>query len=291
MGLMMTLPLKIESVLNALSGRSKNFILSLSLCLAVAIGAVNIVTGFEISISLLYLIPISVAAWLYGSWCGIFVSVFCSAIWFAADYLSGYQHRNLYIGIWNHIMWAGLFAMFSYSLSRLKKSIDAAKLQSRTDAITGVANQRYFMEISGTEAYKASRYNHPLSLAYLDVDGFKEVNDKFGHTVGDTLIVLIAKTIKENIRASDLVARLGGDEFAILFPVTGGEQIKVVVRNMRDKLNAAVQEGNYGVTFSIGVVTFIDHDYTIDDVIKKADDLMYSVKNSGKNMIRYRVFF
>jgi diguanylate cyclase (GGDEF)-like protein len=288
---MMNLPLIPESILDALSGRSKNFIFSLSLSLALAVGAVNIATGFEISVSLLYLIPISIAAWFYGLWCGIFLSFFCSAIWFAADYFSGYQHRNLYIGIWNHIMWAGLFAMFSYSLFMLKKSLDATRLQSRTDPVTGVANQKYFMEISGTEAYKASRYNHPLSLAYLDVDGFKEVNDKFGHTVGDALIVLIANTIKENIRASDLVARLGGDEFAILFPVTGGEQIKVVVSNVRDKLNAAVQAGKYGVTFSIGVVTFTDHDYTIDDVIRKADDLMYSVKNSGKNMIRYRVFF
>jgi diguanylate cyclase (GGDEF)-like protein len=140
------------------------------------------------------------------------------------------------------------------------------------------------------EINRARRYDHPFTVVCIDLDNFKTVNDCFGHSTGDILLRLVARTIQENIRATDTVARLGGDEFAILMPETGRDVAEVILQKVR-KINLEIMR-NHGwpVTLSIGVVTFTSPPSTVDETLRISDQLMYSAKNNGKNSIRHEVF-
>ncbi|HTC77354.1 MAG TPA: diguanylate cyclase, partial [Terriglobales bacterium] len=106
------------------------------------------------------------------------------------------------------------------SEEQLAAALAAEKELSRSDPLTGLPNRRAFYEVALAEADRARRYRHPLSLAYLDVDNFKQVNDDYGHDAGDELLVRVAEVLRRNLRNNDIVARLGGDEFAMLLPET-----------------------------------------------------------------------
>jgi diguanylate cyclase (GGDEF)-like protein len=123
----------------------------------------------------------------------------------------------------------------------------------------------------------------------MDIDNFKQINDGLGHSTGNALLHLVAETIRKNVRAVDIIARLGGDEFAILMPETGYEQSGIVINKVQKYLLDAVEERGWPVTFSFGVVTCNNPLCKVDELIKAADNLMYSVKNSGKNMTRHEV--
>ena len=140
------------------------------------------------------------------------------------------------------------------------------------------------------EINRARRYKHPFTMVWIDLDNFKRVNDCFGHTTGDTLLRLVARTIQENIRATDTLARLGGDEFAILLPETGRDVAEVIMQKVQ-KINLDImREHGWPVTLSIGVVTFTSSPSTVDETLRIADRLMYAAKNNGKNGVQYQVF-
>jgi diguanylate cyclase (GGDEF)-like protein len=131
------------------------------------------------------------------------------------------------------------------------------------------------------------RYKTPLTVAFVDVDNFKVINDRFGHVTGDKILGIIASTIQRHLRKTDIVARVGGDEFATLLPDVGEEAAKIVVPKMQRKLLDEMWLNNWPVTFSIGVVTCVTPPNSVDEILNMADKLMYSVKNSGKNDIQY----
>ena len=182
------------------------------------------------------------------------------------------------------------FLVFNTVLSTFKNVLEREKKEARSDVLTGVANGRFFYELANIEISRASRYKRPFSVAYIDVDNFKVVNDRFGHSVGDSLLRLVAGTIRNNIRESDIIARLGGDEFALMLPETGYESAQTVISRVQKNLLDVMQKNGWPVTFSIGVATFIEPPNSVDEIVKKADELMYSVKNKGKNSIAYEIF-
>jgi diguanylate cyclase (GGDEF)-like protein len=102
-----------------------------------------------------------------------------------------------------------------------------------------------FAELSTFEIHKARRFERPLSVAFLDVDDFKSVNDQFGHDAGDALLQTVARTIKDHIRAAEIIARLGGDEFAIILPETGATAAPLVLEKLRAELLDAVKRGGW----------------------------------------------
>jgi len=126
-------------------------------------------------------------------------------------------------------------------------------------------------------------------MTYMDIDNFKGVNDRFGHQTGNNLLRLVAHRIKANVREVDTVARLGGDEFAILLTETGSESAQAVFRKLQKDLLEAMQENKWPVTFSMGAVTFMRPPIDVEEMIKKADELMYMAKKSGKNTIKHEV--
>jgi diguanylate cyclase (GGDEF)-like protein len=268
--------------------KSKLFLITLGFLLVILVGATDYLTGAEISLGVFCLLPISLVTWFAGRWTGILISGVSAITWFIANLKVPYLHSFIYY--WEGIVRLGFFLIFTYILSAFKNTVESEKKLARIDALTGVANVRFFYELAKNEISRASRYKHPFTVAYTDVDNFKVVNDRFGHSTGDSLLRSVAETIRKNIRESDVIARLGGDEFAILMPETRYESAQIVISRVQKSVLDVMQKNEWPITLSIGVVTYLNPPDSVDEIIKKADELMYSVKNKGKNSTRYEIF-
>jgi diguanylate cyclase (GGDEF)-like protein/PAS domain S-box-containing protein len=147
------------------------------------------------------------------------------------------------------------------------------------DALTGVANRRRFFEIAEDEVLRADRYGGPLSLAMIDADHFKAINDRLGHAEGDAALQFIAKVLREGLRRSDTVGRYGGEEFCVLLPATALESALEVI----DELRLGIALGGR-VTVSAGVIERKEGE-ALASMLKRADDALYKAKAEGRNRV------
>jgi diguanylate cyclase (GGDEF)-like protein len=161
---------------------------------------------------------------------------------------------------------------------------------SVTDDLTHLYNSRYLNQVLRREAKRASRNGRPLSLLFIDLDGFKSINDSHGHLFGSRALVEAAAVVRGSARETDVVARFGGDEFALVLPDTGGEGAFQVGERIRDRIAAhrfLAEDGlDIHLTASVGVATLPDVATAPDELIQAADMAMYRVKQSGKNGIQ-----
>ncbi len=253
------------------------------------IGLVDYATGDEITFAILYLLPVAGATWLMGRSAGVFFAVISAVSSLGADLFAGHRYSHPAIPYWNTFVRFGFFLTVVVILSRLQASYEREKALSTHDALTGVLNGRAFQERAGAEIERARRYGHPLTVAYIDLDDFKAVNDRFGHSTGNTVLRTVADAARRNVRATDTVARLGGDEFALLFPETGGESAGATLAKISSLISASLEKDGWPVGLSIGAVTFRTPPDSIDEMLHDADVLMYEAKRAGKGRIRHQV--
>jgi diguanylate cyclase (GGDEF)-like protein len=165
-----------------------------------------------------------------------------------------------------------------------------AEALSVTDDLTRLYNSRYLNLVLRRETKRASRSGRPLSLLFIDLDGFKMVNDTHGHLYGSRALVEAAAVIRNSARETDVVARFGGDEFALVLPDTGGEGAFAVGERIRERLAAyrflAEDHLDIHLTASVGVATLPDVANSSEELMQAADKAMYAVKESGKNGIQ-----
>jgi diguanylate cyclase (GGDEF)-like protein len=165
-----------------------------------------------------------------------------------------------------------------------------AEALSVTDDLTSLYNSRYLNQVLRRESKRASRNGQSLSLLFIDLDGFKAVNDAHGHLCGSRALVEAAAVIRVSARETDVVARFGGDEFAVLLPDTGAPGALAVGERIRERLAAhqflAVDGLEIRLTASVGVATLPDAANSSEDLMHAADAAMYRVKDRGKNGIR-----
>ncbi len=168
---------------------------------------------------------------------------------------------------------------------RDRESIRALTVLSTTDKLTTTKNRLAFDEAIESEVARAARYHRPLSLALIDVDHFKTINDRYGHDVGDQTLVEVAELIHNVTRASDRLYRLGGDEFAILLSEIKLETAQFICEKIRKAFDSqAIQEKSLTPTLSIGIATFQEND-SKDTLFKRADEALYLSKKNGRNCV------
>lgn len=160
---------------------------------------------------------------------------------------------------------------------------------ARRDGLTGLANRRAFIETVAAESARCRRNGRPLSLAYLDCDHFKELNDSLGHLAGDRLLSTIGRVLQSSTREYDTAARLGGDEFALLLAEANADNAERIAHRIRDDLHGAIRAEGWSVTVSIGVATFAEPLPPAVELIAVADAAMYEAKKSGAGRIVAKV--
>lgn len=276
------------SLMNYLDKKSVASVVALGLVLLATVAAVDHVTGYELSFSVFYLLPIVLVAWQSQRWVGFAFCLLSASFWLFVDVMSNHTYSNDFIPAWNTMVRLSFFLVTTSLLVELKKRLIIEKKMAVTDGLTGLLNARAFKQESGTLLDLARRHDHPVALAYLDVDNFKGVNDLLGHSEGDLVLRVVADTLTCCVRNTDVIGRLGGDEFAIFLPETEHVGAQALFDRMHEKLTQVAAEKSWPIGFSVGIAEFPVAPDCIDEALKRADDLMYHVKKSGKNNLVYK---
>ncbi len=254
------------------------------------VGWFDYLTGYEASFSLLYVGPVAVAAWYAGRYAGVLIAVLSCLSWYVADFAAGRQYTHSSIEIWNEFIRFLFLAIVGWLLDLIHRSLARQKRLALTDGLTGLFNRRAFEDQLRHEVAVAGRRKSALTLAYVDVDDFKRVNDLHGHAGGDLVLQALGEALKGSLRESDTVARLGGDEFALVLPDTDDRGARQLIAKLAHKLQESVCARFWKVSCSIGVVTFLGPAFPPEQALSAADRLMYEVKQQGKGAIAFRVF-
>ncbi len=174
-------------------------------------------------------------------------------------------------------------------ISERKKLEDELRGKAENDHLTNLYNRRLFEELFGKTLASWKRSQSPFSLLIIDIDDFKDINDTYGHQVGDQVLMLLAKQAKKSAREDDIIARIGGDEFAVVLPKTSLEESKVLAERFRSEVLAIslhTEAGPISFAVSIGASQVGDDAKTMDEIYKKSDDALYKAKRDGKNCTR-----
>lgn len=169
-----------------------------------------------------------------------------------------------------------------------KRLEQALSKMAKTDPLTSLANRAQFFEHGELERYRANRYGHSLTVLMIDIDYFKQVNDTYGHAVGDQVLVMVTRHCSQLLRPTDMMARIGGEEFAVVLSETNLEQACALAERLRVETaqQQVLFEGrNVFVTISIGVAQLRADDSTFDAVLRRADDALYQAKREGRNRV------
>lgn len=270
--------------------RMRRFVLCVAVVLS--LGSVDYASGYEISFSVFYLFPVILASWYLGRLALVTIAALSALTWFVSDMAAGHQYSHSAIPVWNSSVRLAVFLIIGYLVAGNKRLLERERSMSMTDALTGAANGRAFRGAARLELHRSTRNKHELTIAYIDIDNFKKVNDTFGHGTGDALLREVATRITEELRNVDTVARIGGDEFAIMLPEAGLESAESILVRLRQALLEDAAIAAYPVSFSIGAVTCHADcgkgPCDVERLISEADRVMYEVKTTGKDNLKIR---
>jgi len=255
----------------------------------VGIGGVDYLTGGEVRIFPLYYAPISFVAWYRGRSGALFAAALCALAWLGSNLLAGLRYSSLSIWVVNTLVQGSSFAVVGLLIATLRAALIRERGLSRTDPLTALSNSRGFYEDAGRILARCRYTGRPITLAYIDLDNFKTVNDRLGHEAGDDLLCGVAGHLRQAIRPNDLSARLGGDEFVVLLHEVGPHDAAVVLERLRSSFARSIAPGEGHVTVSIGGVTFITVPENVEQMVHRADSRMYEAKATGKNRVLLEV--
>ena len=251
---------------------------------------VDSITPPQLNLTFLYVFVILLVCWNVGALAGILFALLSSAVQFFV--FSEAQGLALpafyrYIILGNR---AFVFLLVVGLTVPLRQLYEREQRTSRTDFLTDALNRMALYELLVMESARSRRTGKPFSVAYIDCDRFKAINDLFGHEAGDALLRSVGKTIKRVLRLTDAVARIGGDEFVVFLPETDAEMAAQIIERLRAELAGVMSANQWAVTFSIGLGTFNQSEFSPEQIVQKCDALMYGVKGGEKNGIAAETF-
>ena len=229
-------------------------------------------------------------AWAISRNAGLAYSVLCATVWLISNLISGQTFLNLFVGVWNTLILFGFYAIVAILLTELRQSLEEEQLLANIDPLTGAMNRRSFNDIAEKKMIVSEVNRRPYTVAYIDLDHLKTINEEHGHATGDLVLKTVVDTIRKQIRNGDLLARLGGDEFAILLTDMDEADAKRIVPRLQLALLKQMKTNEWEITFSIGVLTFLTMPASADSMVSLANALMYEVKTDGRNAIKYSTY-
>jgi diguanylate cyclase (GGDEF)-like protein len=277
------------------------YLISLGLYVFVALGAA-LVPDYLILVSVAFMLPILTSGAIVGGsapYLFAAAAIITNSVIMLTTDRSAVVSQDIWLAIYlsTHAVVATVAALISSSLSRqvqrtlgsLHTQADQMAKLAHTDPLTGLANRRHLFEQLESEFARAQRYRRPFSLLYIDLDGFKEINDQFGHLFGDEILRGSARSMQAVLRATDLLARIGGDEFAVLLPetnLTGAKSVSVKLRKALAAYGGQLSPSMPELTLSVGVGQINEDDDAIEDILARADKAQYLAKSAGKALTR-----
>lgn len=241
-------------------------------------------TNYVLDFSPFYIAPVSFFSWFVSIRSGIALSIICVGVGFFVR-LRGVSGLTAY---WDAAVWLALYLTTTWLISQLKRLYEREYSLSRIDPLTRVENRRALFEAATRIKSLSDRHGFPVSIAYLDLDGFKQLNDQKGHQAGDKVLVQTAATIRKVLRPSDVIARIGGDEFAVLLPAADRETARRILSRVQIDFNRTMEASRLAVTLSIGWVSYSPPLSSVEEMLRNADKAMYAAKNRGKNRMEER---
>ena len=277
-----------KTFFSILDKRPAKYIWRLMLLCVFVLSALVAVLGKFVAMEIFYSIPVLLASWYGSRKSGVLLSLTSS---FLLVLVNVYQSQvvDLILVIYGLSCALG-FSSLAILITNFRDVHREESIAADTDALTNILNTRGFYADLANELLRSIRYEHQFSLAYIDVDDFKNINDSLGHAEGDRLLIEVASCLKDSLRATDIVARLGGDEFACLFPEAGRNEAQKAFEKASEELKRRMKTHRWPVSFSVGLVTFEHMPTDMKEALRIADDLMYSVKNADKNSIAHQVW-
>ena len=280
------------------------YAISLSWFLVVSASAF-LVPEYIVFISAAFFLPVLVSGAIIGGWApflfaGGSIAVNTGAVLFAegaGNVPTFVNESSLLIYLLVFAVVASSAALISNSLSEqiqrslsnLHRQADQMSKLAHTDPLTNLSNRRHLFEQLENEFARAQRYRRPFCLLYIDLDGFKSINDQFGHLFGDEILRGSARSMQAVLRATDLIARIGGDEFAVLLPETslaGAEHVAEKLRKALAAYGSQLSPSLPSLTLSVGVGQIDEEDDAIEDILSRADKAQYLAKAAGRSLTR-----
>ena len=259
---------------------SRALLLLATIALLGTIALFDYVTGYEISFAVFYLVPVAIVAWWGNRVLAISFGLASSVMWYFAELAAGYPYSHPAIPIWNASVRLAFFLIVGVLISLLRQRLISEKLMARTDSLTGLPNRRAFLDQLEHDLHTSARSRSPLTLAYIDLDEFKYINDTYGHSEGDAVLRAFSKMLLSSTRKADTAARVGGDEFALILPATDLMGARFVISQLRQSIEMQ-QPSLPPIACSIGAIVFVDAPRNADEAVHLADKFMYSAKKSG----------
>jgi diguanylate cyclase (GGDEF)-like protein len=246
----------------------------------IAVSAADYFTHFTylLEFSPFYLVPVSFFSWFIGRRSGVAVAVASVAVGF----MIRFRDASIAVAYWNALILSALYITATFMIVQLKHLYERERDLSRIDPLTNIPNRRALHEAASQARSLAERNQTPFSICYIDVDKFKSINDRFGHSAGDRVLALAAAAISGALRPSDVVARMGGDEFAVLLPGAHSDAAAGIMRRVGDELQHAMRQHGWPVTFSIGTASFTPPLVSVAEMLAEADKAMYAEKKKGR---------
>jgi diguanylate cyclase (GGDEF)-like protein len=262
--------------------KHRGAVLAAALLLTAAVTYANFVFETDMEMSYLYFVLIIVVAWLSTRPASVGFSALAGIAAVAADVFHGTSSLGLWAG---GSMMIGSFVSAAFVVNASSTLMRRISRLASHDTLTRIPSSAYFHRMLSAELHRSLRYSRPLTLAYMDVDDFKEVNDSLGHSAGDTVLRAIADAAGQEIRDLDVLGRLGGDEFGLLLPETTIDQALPLFERIERCISDLATEKGWPISISIGASGLPEgpaESCTEDSLLHHADMLMYQAKREGK---------
>jgi diguanylate cyclase (GGDEF)-like protein len=244
----------------------------------------------EVGLHAFYLVVVALAAWFLERAWAFGYAVLGSGLWLLLDLIGSPAMWDPLVSAWNGLSLLLVLAFSAFVVGELREAMRRGRALARVDELTGVGNSTMFYDAARREIERSRRNGSVITVAYFDVDGFDRVVASQGAGSADRLLKVVASSMSDVIRSTDLLARLHDDEFGALFPDTDRVAAGAVLLKVSEQVLEALKESSWDAALRMGAVTFVEPPKSVNDMRRAMEDVLHDARQGGRNVVEHRVF-